>query len=102
MAAYMASKAGLIGLTSGAANDLGPHGVTVNAVSPALTLTDMAAAAARAGTLDQREFDHVLASQAVKQPGHATDVVGLIVFLASDAAQMITGQFIAADGGMTR
>jgi NAD(P)-dependent dehydrogenase (short-subunit alcohol dehydrogenase family) len=102
MSAYMASKGGLLGLTYGFANDLGNSGVTVNAVSPALTRAGMAEKSLRSGTIDEAELEQVVESQAVPRPGAPEDVVGLVCFLASDAAAMITGQFIAADGGMSR
>ena len=76
LAAYMASKGVVVGLTSALANDVGELGITVNAVSPGLTRTPRA--------------------------GLPQDLVGVVCFLASDAASFMTGQLLVVDGGMTR
>lgn len=102
MSAYMTTKGGVLGLTYGMANDLGPLGVTVNAVAPPVTVTPMTEERLRVGELKQEELDEVLANQAVKQRGRPQDLVGLVVFLAGESSAMVTGQFISADGGMTR
>lgn len=100
--AYMASKGGVLGLTSGLANDLGPHGVTVNAVSPGLTRTPGVDADIAAGILPAEALDAVVAAQAIPRPGTPNDLVGAVLFLTSDAAAFMTGQLLVVDGGMTR
>jgi len=99
---YMASKGGVVGFTSGLANDVGTHGITVNAVSPALTRTPAVEEAIAAGGFPPEMLDAVASVQSIKRPGTPDNVVGLVAFLATDAAEFITGQFIAADGGLTR
>jgi 3-oxoacyl-[acyl-carrier protein] reductase len=103
LSGYMATKGGLLGLTYGMANDLGPLGVTVNAVSPpALTVTPMFEERLAEGKLSEEELARVIDNQAVKQRGSPEDIVGVVVYLASEASAMATGQFIRVDGGMTR
>ena len=102
LTAYMASKGGVLGMTSAVANDVGRHGITVNAVSPGLTRTPGVDADVRAGRLAPEAFDDVLAAQAIPRAGTANDVVGAVMFLTSDDASFMTGQFVVVDGGMTR
>ena len=92
---YTASKAGLIGLAHSLAATLAPHGITVNAIAPGLTRTGTAAA-------DQPPelFDAVRAGQAVKRTLVPADYAGLLAFLVSDQAGVITGQTISADAGL--
>jgi 3-oxoacyl-[acyl-carrier protein] reductase len=102
LTAYMAGKGGVLGLTSGLANDLGRHGITVNAVSPGLTRTPGVEADVRAGVIPAQALEDAVALQAIPRPGTPEDVVGAVVFLAGDGASFLTGQFIVVDGGMTR
>jgi NAD(P)-dependent dehydrogenase (short-subunit alcohol dehydrogenase family) len=102
LVAYMASKGGVLGLTSALANDLGPHGITVNAVSPGLTRTPGVEVDVAAGTLPQSVFDAMTRAQAIPRPGTPDDLVGLVLFLTGKEASFVTGQFIVADGGATR
>ena len=78
---------------------LGEHGVRVNAVNPGVTVTDLHR---RAG-LDEEKYHRVSCSQQgdapVGTPGQASEIAWLIVFLASDRAEFITGETIAIDGG---
>ncbi|MDR0518829.1 MAG: 3-oxoacyl-[acyl-carrier-protein] reductase [Clostridiales Family XIII bacterium] len=91
---YAASKAGLIGLTKSAAKELGPRGITVNAIAPGLIETDMAAA------LTDEQRSHIEGAIALGRLGKAEEVANLILFLATDMAGYITGQTIGIDGGM--
>jgi NAD(P)-dependent dehydrogenase (short-subunit alcohol dehydrogenase family) len=94
---YMASKAGVIGFTRGLASDVAQHGITVNAVGPTATTTP--------GGLIHIERAHIEAvaqNQAIKRVGTAEDIVGTVLFLASDASAWVTGQTIMADGGLAR
>jgi 3-oxoacyl-[acyl-carrier protein] reductase len=102
LTAYMAGKGGVLGLTSGLANDLGRFGITVNAVSPGLTRTPGVEADIHAGVIPEQALEDVVAQQAIPRPGVPEDVVGAVVFLAGDSASFLTGQFIVVDGGMTR
>jgi NAD(P)-dependent dehydrogenase (short-subunit alcohol dehydrogenase family) len=93
--AYITSKGAIIGLTRALAVELGPAGITVNAIAPGLTRTGAAAA-------DQAEelFDAVRAGQAIRRTLVPADYAGLLSFLASDQAGVITGQTISADAGL--
>jgi NAD(P)-dependent dehydrogenase (short-subunit alcohol dehydrogenase family) len=102
LTAYMASKAGVLGLTSGLANDLGPYGVTVNAVSPGLTRTEAVDADIVAGRFPEAAYDTMPLTRAIPRHASVDDLVGTILFLCSDAAAFMTGQFLVADGGATR
>jgi 3-oxoacyl-[acyl-carrier protein] reductase len=90
---YSASKAGLIGLTKTAARELGPKGVTVNAVAPGMVLTEMALQLAEEHR--QRALDESL----LKRLPEVEDVAAAVLFLLSDAARCITGEVIRVDAG---
>lgn len=95
MPSYTTAKAGIIGLTKGLAGELGPHGIRVNAVAPGWVITER-----------QRELwvtDDTLAThvsrQCLKEVMQPEDMVGPCLFLASDAARMLTAQTLIVDGG---
>ncbi|RLA38439.1 MAG: dehydrogenase [Gammaproteobacteria bacterium] len=90
---YSAAKAGLVGLTKTAAKELGPKGVTVNAVAPGMVMTEMAT------TLPQEILDAALAETALKRLADPGDIAHTVLFLLSDAARMITGEVIKVDSG---
>ncbi|TEB05516.1 3-oxoacyl-(acyl-carrier-protein) reductase FabG [Pelotomaculum schinkii] len=92
---YAAAKAGLLGLTKALAKELCSRNITVNAVAPGFINTEMTAG------LPEKVTEKLLAQIPMKRFGEPEDVAGLAVFLATDAAAYITGQTIAADGGMT-
>ena len=92
---YCASKAGVIGLTKSAARELGSRGITVNAVAPGLIETEMTEDLSEAAREAMKE--QIL----LKRTGTAREVAQTVAFLASDAANYITGQVIAVDGGMS-
>ncbi len=97
LAAYCASKAGVLGLTRTLALELGRHGVTANAILPGAILTGMTAAG-----FSRPEVAEVWARKSVlRRLGQPIDVARVALFLASDDAAFVTGQAIAADGGMT-
>lgn len=102
LTAYMASKAGALGLTSGLANDLGPHGITVNAVSPGLTRTEAVDESIRTGTFPEEVLDAMVGERAIPRHAAVDDLVGTVLFLVSDAAAFVTARFVVADGGATR
>jgi acetoacetyl-CoA reductase/3-oxoacyl-[acyl-carrier protein] reductase len=90
---YAASKAGLIGLTKTAARELGPKGITVNAVAPGMVLTEMALALAE-------EFRaKALEETVLKRLPEVADVAAAVLFLLSDQARMITGEILKVDAG---
>ena len=90
---YSAAKAGLIGLTKTAARELGPKGITVNAVAPGMVLTDMAR------TLPEAFREQALRESVLDRLAEPGDIANTVLFLLSDAAAMITGQVIQVDGG---
>jgi len=90
---YTAAKAGLIGLTKTSARELGPKGISVNAVAPGMVLTEMALA------LPQEFRDRALQETVLKRLVEPGDVANAVVFLLSDAARMITGQVLQVDSG---
>lgn len=91
---YAASKAGVIGLTKSLAKELGSRGITVNAVAPGFINTDMTA------SLSEKVKEEASKNIPLRRLGDPEDVANLVGFLASDAANYITGQVINVDGGM--
>jgi NAD(P)-dependent dehydrogenase (short-subunit alcohol dehydrogenase family) len=97
MTHYITSKGALIGLVHGLAAEVGPFGITVNAVAPGLTRTRNAV-----NDLPEEIFRHVESLQCIKRNGTPEDQAAVVSFLASDEAGFITGQTILADGGQGR
>ncbi len=91
---YSASKAGVIGMVKSAARELASRGITVNAVAPGFIETDMTDA------LPDKTREATVATIPLKRYGKAEEVANAVSFLASDAANYITGQVIQVDGGM--
>ena len=91
---YTASKAGLLGLTRAAAKELGPFGITVNAVCPGLIDTELTQSNATPERLAQ-----IAAAYPVPRLGTAREVADLICFAASEAAGYITGASFDINGG---
>ena len=90
---YSASKAGLIGMTKAMAKELGPSGITVNAIAPGLIETDMNKC------LSEDDIAEVIDSTPVMKIGNPDDVARAALFLASDEASFITGDVINLSGG---
>lgn len=93
---YVTSKSALIGMTNSMARELGAQGITVNAVMPGGTFTEVPRE-----TITAEGKARLLASQCIPREGVPMDLVGLVMFLASEASGFITGQTIACDGGLT-
>jgi 3-oxoacyl-[acyl-carrier protein] reductase len=91
---YVASKAGLIGLTKSLARLLAPDGVTVNCVSPSTTATDL--------TADWSEATkaHLAAQIPIGRFAHPEEIANAVAFLASDQAAFITGATLDVNGGL--
>lgn len=104
-AEYSATKSGVIGITRSVAMELGPSGITANAVCPGNTVTAMVrSVAAEIGATRGMTADEWLEMRAndtaLKRLAEPWEVAGLIAFLASDDARYITGQSIEIDGGL--
>ena len=89
---YAASKAGLVGLTKTVAKELASRGVCCNAVAPGFIETDM--------TRDFTDNEDLKNSIPLKRFGKPEEIAQLVLFLASDASNYITGEVIRCDGGM--
>ncbi|WP_234186727.1 SDR family NAD(P)-dependent oxidoreductase [Shinella sp. NM-101] len=94
---YITTKAAAIGFTRGLANELGPDGITVNAIAPSLVRNVTTEASELAGM-----FDAIPSMQAIPRLQVPEDLVGTLSFLVSDDAAFVTGQTIAVDGGLTK
>ena len=104
-AIYAGTKGALITMTRMAAHRLGPHGITVNAVCPGVTDTEIfrgivSRDAEREGVSFDQVYERVVSSVPVRRANTTDEVAALCVFLASEAARNITGQSINIDGGL--
>ena len=92
--AYVAAKGAVMGMTRVMAKEMGDDNITVNAVAPGMIATE--------GTMahsQEEAFNRVMMNQAIKKRGKPEHLAALIAFLASDDAEIITGQMILCDGG---
>jgi NAD(P)-dependent dehydrogenase (short-subunit alcohol dehydrogenase family) len=92
--AYVASKGAVMGMTRVLAKEMGEDGIPVNAVMPGMVATP--------GTMEHSQeeaFNRVMNNQAIKRRVTPEHLAGVIAFLASDDAELITGQIILCDGG---
>ena len=92
---YSASKAAVVTLTHAWSKELGPRGITVNAIAPGVIETEMTA-----GILAERG-EGIVASTPLGRIGQPDDIAGVALFLCSPEARWITGRTIVADGGVT-
>lgn len=93
-AAYVSSKAGLIGLTKSLAKELASRNITVNAVTPGFIETEMTS------NLDEKLKAEHFKAISLGRYGQADDIAAAVTFLASQSAGYITGQVLGVNGGM--
>lgn len=93
---YTASKAAVIGLTRALAREVGAYGITVNAITPGLTLSDTQQAGSDPHYLSSRD-----AGRALPRPQTPDDLVGTVLYLLSRGSDFLTGQTVNVDGGRT-
>jgi 3-oxoacyl-[acyl-carrier protein] reductase len=98
MVPYIAAKGGVIGFTRALAHELGPHGITVNAIAPGFTPV---ATPKTVHAADQvRELTaRMIAEQCLERTGTPDDLCGVVEFLVSPASDFMTGQVLNVDGG---
>ncbi|OBQ67237.1 SDR family NAD(P)-dependent oxidoreductase [Mesorhizobium erdmanii] len=95
MPAYTAAKAGILGLTKGLAGKLGPDRIRVNAVAPGWVITERQ----QERWVTEGALAAHVAKQCIKEVMRPDDMVGTVLFLASDASRMLTAQMLIVDGG---
>ena len=93
---YIATKAALAGMSLSMARELGADGITVNAILPGATFTEI-----ERKTVTPEQKQRIVAMQCIPRPEVPEDLVGAVLFLASDASAFVTGQSINLDGGVT-
>lgn len=99
---YSASKAGIISLTKALARELGPHGITANAIAPSVVDTDGLIVDARDAGVSLDEMKRRYAEQIpLGRLAEPREIAALVSFVASDAAETLTGQVLAPNGGTT-
>ena len=91
---YVASKAGVVGLTKVWARELGRRGITANAIAPGYIVTEMTSA------MPEQAQEKMIAATPVGRAGHPEDVANAYLFLASEEAGFINGAVLNVDGGM--
>ena len=93
---YIATKAALAGMSLSMARELGADGITVNAILPGATFTEI-----ERKTVTPEQKQRIVAMQCIPRAEVPEDLVGAVLFLASDASAFVTGQSINLDGGVT-
>jgi NAD(P)-dependent dehydrogenase (short-subunit alcohol dehydrogenase family) len=93
---YIATKAALIGMSLSMARELGADNITVNAILPGATFTEI-----ERKTVTPQQKERIVAMQCIPRPETPEDLVGAVLFLASEASGFVTGQSINLDGGVT-
>jgi len=93
---YIAAKAALAGMSLSMARELGADGITVNAILPGATFTEI-----ERKTVTPEQKQRIVAMQCIPRAEVPEDLVGAVLFLASDASAFVTGQSINLDGGVT-
>ena len=94
---YTTSKAAVIGLTRGLAREIGRYDIRVNAIAPTAVVTE--GTAEFFGDKLDGAMEVIMEDQSLKRNPHPKDIVGTVMWLASDMSGFVTGQTIAIDGG---
>ena len=97
-------KAGILGMTRSLSHEVGRYGITVNAVSPAMTIPESAEDVGQGSMQQQRNRPPEMMAKIIKaypmgRVGHPRDLAAAVTFLASEEAEFITGQTLAVNGG---
>jgi 3-oxoacyl-[acyl-carrier protein] reductase len=95
LSVYGATKASMIGFTKSLARELGPAGITVNAVAPGMVETDMI------GEMSEQDAERIKRRSALRRLAEAQDVAAAVAYLISDDARNVTGAVITVDAGAT-
>lgn len=95
VASYSAAKAGIHGLTTSLARELGPEGIRVNTIVPGYFASDLSSAVTK-GNLER-----IKRRTPLRRLGEPEDVLAALEFFISPGSQFVTGQFLAVDGGLT-
>jgi len=95
LTAYAAAKAGIVGFTKALAHELGPQGITVNALAPGLIDTPLIRRAGAPPDL----YDRVVQGMPVRRIGQPEDIAAACAFLVSEEASFFTGQVMSPNGG---
>jgi NAD(P)-dependent dehydrogenase (short-subunit alcohol dehydrogenase family) len=99
---YTAAKHGVIGMTKSVANELGPHGIRVNAVAPGNTVTAMTATIHGGDPDDESEVtEHIISRSLLGVAGLPVDVANAVLYLASEEGRYVTGHCLVVDAGQT-
>jgi NAD(P)-dependent dehydrogenase (short-subunit alcohol dehydrogenase family) len=96
-AAYNSSKAGVINLTRSLAIEWGEFGINVNAIAPGVIMTDLT----RKRLGNKEYYNYWVERMPLRRIGKPEDLIGAVVYLATEASDWVTGQTIAVDGGYT-
>jgi NAD(P)-dependent dehydrogenase (short-subunit alcohol dehydrogenase family) len=94
---YVTSKAGVIGFTRGLAREVGPMGITVNTITPGLTMSD--GTRSLMSNTGVPATDPLIAAKCLPREQTPRDLVGAVLFLASSDSDFVTAQVINVDGG---
>lgn len=102
---YVGTKGAVVGMTRALAGEVGAFGIRVNCLCPGLTMVEKSLSdvelSIRPGHVREWVDDHV-ARQCLPHPGYPNDLVGPLIFLASDASDFMTGQTMLVDGGWAK